>query len=171
MSRTTVRILMAVVLVVVLATAVQGCQFVAQKAIESATGVKVDQSGKGVTITGKNGATAEIGTNKVPDGWPTDIPVYAGTVTLGNKLDQNGKSAFMVTVETPDAPKTVADFYAEKLVAAGWKQTTRNDGSANGNDMSIIIFEKGDQRAAVSATSNASNGKTVVSINVVDKTQ
>ena len=169
MSSTRVRTLVAVALVVVLAFALTGCQLIAQKAVEQATGVKVDKNGDSVTITGKNGETASVAKGKVPDGWPTDVPVYTGTVTMGNKMDTGGKTAFLVTLETPDAPKAVADWYEQQLTSQGWTKTDRNDANAGGKDVSILVAEKGTQRVAVSASTG--EGKTVVTVNVGDKGQ
>jgi hypothetical protein len=167
MGRLSVRVLVVIALVAAMAVTVQGCQMIAQKAVEQATGVKVDKNGDQVTITGKDGTTASVGKGTVPDGWPTDVPVYAGTITMGNKMDANGKTAFLVTLETPDAPKAVADWYQEKLTGDGWTKTDRNDASAGGKEVSILVAEKGTQRVAVSATTG--NGKTIVTVNVGDK--
>ena len=169
MNRTWIRMLSVVALAVVLAITLQGCQMIAQKAVEQATGVKVDQNGKSVTITGKNGESASVGTGKLPEGWPADVPVYAGTITMGNKMDQGGKAAYLVTIETPDTPKTVVDWYQQQLADKGWTKKERNDASAGGKDVSIMTAEKGTQRVAATASSGGTDGKTTVTVNIVEK--
>jgi hypothetical protein len=162
-------VLAAVALIVVLALALTGCQMVAQKAIEGATGVKVDKNGESVTITGKNGEQASIGSGKVPDGFPTDVPVYQGPVTMGYKQDQGGKVAYYVTLETPDPAKTVVDWYEKQLTDQGWTKKDRNDATAGSGETSIFSAEKDTRVANVAAVT--ANGKTNVTITVTTKSE
>ena len=157
-----------VALVIIVAFALTGCQFIAQKAVESATGVKVEKNGNGISVTGKNGATAQIGTNQVPDGWPTEVPVYSGTLKAGNKVAGTDGTVYNVVIETADSPKTVGDFYEKQLGDAGWTKVTRNDATSGGKDMMIFAAKKDTQQTQVTAASDGS-GKTTVTVTVTSK--
>jgi hypothetical protein len=95
----------------------------AEKAVETATGGDVKISSGGVTVKDdKTGASAQLGTGaKVPDDWPSNVPVYPGTVQA-SMAGENGKT---VIVQTKDTPAKVSDFYKAKLT--GMKKQAEMD--------------------------------------------
>jgi hypothetical protein len=107
-----------VALALVALTLATGCgkirEKLAEKAIERSTGGDVKISSGGVTVKDdKNGATTVLGSDaKLPDGWPSSIPVYTGAKLSASMVTPNGKT---IIFETKDPPSQVADFYKAKL--------------------------------------------------------
>jgi hypothetical protein len=104
----------------------------ADKAIEAATGGKV-----------------KWGTNSLPDGWPSDVTVYAGSTIQysGSSNSANGKGGAAVVFQTRDPAQKISDFYKADLAAKGWKiEGTYSSGSTlmvgatkEGRSLSITI--------------------------------
>jgi hypothetical protein len=149
--------------------ALSGCGFLAQKAVEGATGVKIDKGNGTVSVQGKDGSSATLQQGKIPDGFPADFAVYAGTVKMGNRVQSPDGALYQVTIETPDNPTTVADWYAEKLKAAGWTIDNRNDANSNGKAVSTIIAKKDKQQAMIIAGTQSDGNLTEVNISIQSK--
>jgi hypothetical protein len=130
--------------------ALSGCQMIAQKAVENATGVKVDQSTGKTTITGKDGQSATLSgsDNKLPDGLPADVPTYQGTIKGSASVSTNGNQSWSFTVTTTDDVATVTSWYKTQLADKGW--TIDSAATVNGN--SVISAKNGANKLAVTAT-------------------
>jgi hypothetical protein len=167
----TLRILLALVVVVAL-LAMTGCGFIAGRAVksgvESATGVKVNESGNSVTVTGQDGATVSSSADgKIPEGFPSDMPLYVpGSIKAGIVSDSGSGKGFMVAIETPDAPAAVFAWYETQLKDKGWTvQTTMKTGEGG-----LLTGEKGSQVFTVAVSSGSdTQGATGVSISVGPK--
>jgi hypothetical protein len=144
-----IRIGMVVCLAALLALSATGCQVVAEqaakKAVEGATGVKVDENSKNVTITGKDGQKVTISgeEGKLPEGLPSDFPNYAGTVKSSGAMDANEGSTITYTIATPDSVQKVVDFYKSKLAAAGWTISASTTNTGSGETNGAVIAERG----------------------------
>jgi hypothetical protein len=166
----TVRVLLALAVVASL-LAITGCGFIVQKAVEggveSATGVKVDQSGDSVTITGQDGATMTSGEGKLPEGFPSDMPLYTpGKIATGIVTDSGTGKGFMLAIETSDAAGDVFAWYETQLKDKGWKVTT----TMTTEDGGLLSGEKGTQIFNVAVTSGSSSDvATAISITVGPK--
>jgi hypothetical protein len=158
MSRGTMRFLGVAAVLLVSLVSLSGCAMLVQKGVESATGVKVDQSANKITVTGKNGATATTQEGKLPDGLPSGFPVYAGTVKLGNKVQTPTGTAFQIVTETPDDAKTIGDWYVTKLKAAGWTIDARNDLNSNGKAITTISAKSGAKMQAMIIVGASADG-------------
>ena len=160
------RSLKAIVVLALLALLVfslAGCSFVAQKAVEGATGVKVDQNGSNVTVTGKNG-TASLSSKegKLPDGLPSDVPAYAGTIKSSAAIATDQGTNYSFEISTSDDPATVQGWYKDKLTANGWTVTGTVTG---GSDSAMVSAKKGDKdNIVVTIGKNTSDGKTEVAV-------
>ncbi len=94
--------------------------------IESKTGIKTNiqdlEQGKMTFTDEKTGTKVDIGTNKVPDTFPKEFPLYPGAkVTSALSGEASGKSnGFWLTMSTPDSVDKVAGFYKSQFAAAGW---------------------------------------------------
>jgi hypothetical protein len=160
------RSLKAIVVLALLALLVfslAGCGLLAKSAVESATGVKVDQNGSNVTVTGKNG-TASISSKegKLPDGMPADIPAYSGTIKSSAALTTDQGTNFSFEVTTGDAPSVVQAWYKDKLTSNGWTVTGTVSGGA---DSAMVSAKKGDKNnIVVTIGKNSSDGKTEVAV-------
>ena len=169
MTRHRILLLVVAAVLVVSAIALGGCGMLVKKGIESATGVKVDQNQGSVSVTGKNGETATTQEGKVPDGFPADVPVYAGTVKMGNKVQTADGTTYQVVIETPDSAKTVGDFFEGKLKDSGWTIEGRNDSSSSGNDISTVSAKKDTSQAMVIASTNPDDKVTTVNVSITAK--
>lgn len=169
MNRSRTALLGVALIAVIVLLTLSGCGFIAQKAVEGATGVKVSTDNGTVSIQGTNGASATLGQTQVPDGFPADVPVYAGTVKMGNRVQSTSGTVYQVSIDTPDGAKTVADWYAGKLKDGGWTIDARNDASVNGKDVSTISAKNGNETALIIVGSQSDGAMTVVNIQVQSK--
>ena len=94
-----------------------------EKAIESATGGKVDVDLKNdkVSVKSEDGEST-IGQNvSVPSDWPEDVMVYKGikqSNIVASTTDKKG--GFSVSLTTKDSAETVKNTYDEALANNGW---------------------------------------------------
>lgn len=101
-----------------------------ESAIQKQTGVKTNLSdlekGKMTFTDPKTGSTVEIGSEKIPDSFPKDFPVYPGakvTSSLsGNGQAENG--GFWLTLTTGDSLEKVSSYYKDNLKSKGWTITS-----------------------------------------------
>ena len=95
-----------------------------QKGIESKTGMKVDtKEGRMTLKDAKTGSEVNVGEGKIPEGFPTDFPIYPGakaTGSLSGSEKEKGKG-FWLVFSSADAVEKVAAFYDEKLKSSGWE--------------------------------------------------
>lgn len=90
----------------------------AEKAIETATGAEdVDLNGSsgGVTVKDGKGGVVKVGTAaKLPDDWPSSVPVYPDAKVTASFSTNDGK---MVHLQTKASVEDVAKFYKQKMGA------------------------------------------------------
>jgi len=139
---------------------------VSEKIIEKGTGAKgVDLSKDGVKIEGANGETIDLSASgtKLPDGWPTFLPAYAGAKIIAATTAPTGSS---VVMRSGDAAEKVFDFYKAKAEAAGFKKAaemTMPQGK-------VGSFQKDGSNIALTVTSDTSDKlATVCSISYASK--
>lgn len=156
----------AALVLVVLALTATGCQAIAEKAVkgtlESATGVKVDQTGDSVTIAGEDGQQVTIGGDKssLPEGMPSDFPVYSGTIAGSTKADTTDATAYTYSITTADPAATVADWYKSELAAGGWDVQNSVQGTSGDTVTMSYLAKKGTSDATVIISEES--GKTTV---------
>lgn len=160
------RNLLAVCLVVVATT---GCEKIqekiakkaAEKAIEGAAGgdVKVDTSSGGVTISDRKTGTVVNGgaAVKLPDGWPSSVPIYPGAAVRNAMTSSGGMS---VTLATKDPAAAVGAFYKSKAPALKL-ETDMDLGQQR-----IMAFKEGKRTVSISV--GAAGAETMVTIAVVE---
>ena len=127
--------------------------------------VEVDRDSGSVKVTTKDG-TAVYSANSgtvVPADFPKDVPVYPGKVTGSVSGAQQGSSGKMVTLETPDGPDKVVDFYKSKLT--GWKNSME---MASGNGKMLVLTSP-DEKRSVTVMASPAGGKTSVTLTVAEK--
>ena len=109
-------------------------------AITQKTGVQTNlddiQNGKLSFTDPKTGAKLDVGTNKIPDNFPGDFPIYPGTKVTSSLSGQG----FWLTLSTTDAPEKVISYYQTSLKANGWSADTTT-GSGVGTNWAV---SKGD---------------------------
>jgi hypothetical protein len=95
-----------------------------------------------------------MGNAKVPDGWPSNVPVYNGSITAG-MASPNGKT---VVVTTSDSPSAVHDFYKSKLSSMKL-QSDLDVGTAK-----VLVFRDGKTTISVNIASTGSKTNVTVSV-------
>jgi hypothetical protein len=95
-----------------------------EKAIERATGGQVqlngDNGGKVTVSAPDGGGTMTFGAGtEIPKDWPKDVPVYPGAKPLASLATTNdqGKPAWLMTLETTDSKEQVVAFYKGKMTS------------------------------------------------------
>lgn len=114
------------------------------------------------TYSNENGSVT-VGSNSLPSDWPTDVPTYGnGTITFsGASNPKTGEAGLAVMFTTPDAAKTVVDFYKTELAAKGWTiEQTATMGAVT------VLSAKKDTRTFGVQISNGGDGKTTVTIGI-----
>jgi hypothetical protein len=152
----------AIVAILSLALVLNGCGMLAQKAAETATGVKVDQSGGKTTVTGPNGQSATVSTDKgqVPQGLPDNVPVYSGTISNSSAVTTPQGNSYQFTVETSDDVNTVLGWYKTQLGSKGW--TIEAAATMGSDKQGLVSAKNGTSQLAV--TVDASSGKTQIHV-------
>lgn len=145
---------------VVLVVSMTGCANVAEQAtksaIENATGVKVDEKNGKTTVTTKDGqATLSSDQNKLPDGLPTYMPAYTGTVKASAAITTDKGSNFSFTIETGDDAQTILNWYKAQFAEKGWTVTT----TAVNGDSGMVSAKKGETDNVVVTVGKNSEGK------------
>jgi hypothetical protein len=153
MRSRTITVAALVVCAIALTFFASGCGFLAQKAaektIEGATGNKVDINGDKVSVQAEDGTKVEVGgEQKLPEGFPTEVPIYAGAKIVGSTTAAGGESQTSYTVSylAPDEMAVVARWYTSKLKSGGWKSVM----TAQTGDGAIMASERGDLTVNVS---------------------
>ena len=85
--------------------------------IEQKTGgdVEIDSSSGSVTVKSDKGTVAfNSAGNKVPEDWPSDVPVYPGSKVT---MSMSSVGQHVLTLETTDTPEQAVAFYKSKLSA------------------------------------------------------
>ncbi|MBU2613711.1 hypothetical protein KJ925_04660 [Patescibacteria group bacterium] len=96
---------------------------VAEGMIENATGADVDLEEGSVTVTDvESGMTASYGENvKLPDDFPSDVPMYPDATLTGVTFSRNdGVSGWVTMTSSDDVSKLVA-WYADEAKGKGWE--------------------------------------------------
>ena len=151
----------AIILVAALLLPVAGCANIAQQAtksaVESATGVKVDENSGKTTITGKDGSQATLSSTegKLPDGLPEYVPAYSGTVKNSAAITTAKGTNFTFVVLTDDSPQTVLDWYKQQFTDKGWTVT----GTVMNGDQGMVSAKKGETDNSVVTIGKNSDGK------------
>jgi hypothetical protein len=147
-------LLLALVVVLVLVLGgVAGCGKIVEKAVEDATGVSVDEDDGSVTIEGEDGTSITVdeeGT-ELPEGYPSDVPVYDGTITTAWETSDEKGTTYSIAITTEDSTADVVDWYKAELEDGGWKiLSTFKDASsgmisAEKDDLTFYLAAGGDE--------------------------
>lgn len=140
--------------------------FAFNKAVKD-SGVNINTQTGSVDVKGKDGESLSIGNAKVPDGFPSDVPIYKPSDVV---LSLKTKEGYNVTLATSDSAQSVADFYKSQLPSNGW---TAEDTSAVFNTNVAQSYSKGNSQLVLiigSDQSNKDGKKTTASLTYVTKT-
>jgi hypothetical protein len=143
-------------------------QKAAEQAVEKGTGgaVSIDNDGKGMTIhDNKGGGTVTIGENKIPEDWPSTIPIYPkGKVVQSYSGKQNGQTSFMVALETGDSANDVFTFYKTKF-----KGLTQSSEMTTGDMRMLVVQDPATKRDISVVVTKGNNAATMIQITTSQK--
>ncbi len=133
--------------------------------IESKTGIKTNLSdidnGKMTFTDNKTGQTVTVGTQKLPEDFPKDFPVYSDAKVAGSVSGmQESNSGFLVTFTTSDSIEKVISFYKNALAANGYTTSA----SFNTDKMQTWAVKKGSMEGSVSITADDSQTTILVTL-------
>lgn len=97
----------------------------------------------GSTTVKNDNITATYGSNKLPDNWPSDAPIYPNSTII---FSSTINSTVQLMFSTSDSNQAVINFYKEKLTASGWVTMYQNkpiSSSQVGKITSINVKKKG----------------------------
>lgn len=163
----TLPIILVVIVVILVGLYLVGrsaSRFVANSLLSGITGqnVDVDSSGDKVTVQTEEGQVSFEAGGSLPEGFPSDFPVYPGAKVVSSSTVQGEKDSGMSVVwETSDSQATVADYYKKELPAAGYSVVS----TFAANDSLTISFKKGETEGFMGVTSGE-GGKTTISVTI-----
>lgn len=110
-----------------------GGVFVGNKLKENGTTVSTENSEGSVNIKDKNGNEINVGgTQKLPDSFPSNIPLYDGKITASGKITVDGKTGWTVTISTSDDLETVGSWNTSQYSSNGWTTNLDTVSSSGG---------------------------------------
>lgn len=151
----------------------KGVESLIENQIEKETGKKVDidtdtENGK-FEIKDDEGSSFSFGSeSKLPDDFPTDVPVYSGAkVASSSRINdsKSGELSFLVVLSTPDDAKKVMAFYNDKLKGNGWAIEATYDSTYG----SSVTASKSERSLAVYIYENKQEKSTSVSLTLKEK--
>ena len=123
------------------------------------TGVNVDRNLDGSATYKTDEGEVTVGTNKLPDNWPSDAPKYPNATIQysGSSNPQTGEEGAAVMFTTSDKVQAVVDFYKRDLTSNGWviEQTANVGGSTvlsakkDTRTFGVYIVDAGDGQVSV----------------------
>lgn len=102
-------------------------------------------------IESKTGQTVTVGTEKLPDTFPKDFPVYPGAKVISSVsgIQQDKTNGIIVTFTTTDGLDKVVPFYKSGLSINGWTITS----SFDSDSVQTWVIAKGSTQGNVSISS------------------
>lgn len=160
------------VLVIVFALGLVGCRSISdrigeevgEELVGGAVGGDVEVDGDTVTIETEDGAvTIEGDTGKIPDGFPSDFPMYKGAQvdSTSSITSENDVTHYINLVSDADV-KAVYDWYKAEFEAEGWEIQGDVMMSGSDGDTGMLTVEK--NRSQGTVTMGAGDGGTEIGI-------
>ncbi len=143
---------------------------IVQNVIESKTGVKTNiqdlEKGKMTFTDSKTGTSINIGSDKIPDTFPKDFPIYAGMKLLSSMsgTEKQKNTGFWLTFSSPDSFEKVSAFYKTALPKNGWTE----DAAYTAGKTSTATINKGKYSGSLSITQEENAKETNVIIMLGD---
>lgn len=137
-----------------------------QSFIERNTGVKTDlgeiEKGKLSFTDEKTGATVDVGSDKLPDNFPKDFPLYPGAKVAGSLSgsEEGKQSGFWVTLTTADSADQASSWYKTNLPANGWEIKSTLEMGQN----TTWGIAKGSWEGTVSVSSSDDGKETTITV-------
>ncbi len=116
-----------------------------------------------VTVTTDQGTWST--SDKLPNDFPADVPVYPGSTVQGSLAagQDTSSEGHYVGLQTADSVDDVAKWYKGEIAKQGWK--IQADATVNGT--SVLSAEKSGRIATVTIATES--GKTIIALVVANK--
>lgn len=148
---------------------------VSQKVAEKATEEAIEHDQGGDAKVNLQDGHFEVKTDKgsfsmksgdtLPDGFPSDIPLYPGAKVTSSAASQTPDGqGFMVTAESADTPDKIVAFYKDKLAGA-----FESKADMNMNGQLMLIYQTADQKRSVQITATAQGAGSQISLTTASK--
>lgn len=131
--------------------------------------IKVDKDGDSGSInikTNDGQGSINYGENaKLPDGFPTDVPLYEPSTTV--HASKTSDKQYSAGLKTNSSVSDVVAYYRSELAKQGWESTHESSYA----DGAILNFKKGDRVVTLSVSNqkDEQTEKTFISISVITK--
>ncbi len=155
------RVLVGIV-VIALALGLVGCQGIQDKIGEeigegivgAATDSDVEVTDESVTIETDDGdVTIANDTGEIPDGFPSDFPLYDDYALDGaSSVASGGTTTYYINMTSDDEVTDVFEWYKAEFNNDGWTMTGDTLYTDSGSSSGMLTAEKGDMEATVSMT-------------------
>ena len=146
----------AIAALIIAALSVTGCAQVAQKAVEQATGVQVDQKGETVTLKGKDGEAVTL-SSQTPEELKNFPVPQSFKLDSSGSMSSGGDKLSVATWKGKGTVQEVAQFYKKALSDKGWKEDLSFDSQdgaqlsySNGTESATITINKQDSDIEIS---------------------
>jgi len=140
----------------------------AERMLEKASGGEADVEidNESTTITTEEGTSA-INTDSLPDGFPSDVPIYPDAKIGYSHLGAGEASeSASVSLTTGDGVNKVSDWYKSQITGAGWNIEQTNSITTGGSDtVEYYTATKGERELSVTVTPE--EGETLITIAVI----
>lgn len=154
------------------ALALAGCgdaaEEAAEQAIEAQGGgdVEIDAEGGEFSVEGEDGSKFSVGSDELPDDFPTDVPIPEGaTVESSSTVQTDGKAGWFVALTYPDADASgLADTSKTEMEDAGFEETS----TFSADDTTTSGYEGNGYTVTVSIAPNADGGGTSMTLTVAE---
>lgn len=145
----------------------------AEKAMEKALGVSVDEKKGEVTFQTKDGEKVTVSSSdakegQLPEGFP--LPVFpGGKVASGGKLTVNGKTQYTVEITFKGPVKPVGEFYAKAIKEKGFGDLFQAESSDDEQENYTLSGQSEKEAAYFFIESNKATKEGTVAISYGDK--
>lgn len=139
------RLAVLVVLLGLLSACSSAVERVTERAIEAAAGgnaeVNIDRGGEGTVEIRTDEGTVTMGSDRVPDEWPDDIPLPPGFRLTTSSAMASGDGQYAALIGNADlTPDEVDQFFSAALT--GWTEASRMTFASGDGDLLSVTYEQ-----------------------------
>lgn len=133
--------------------------------------IETESGGEKVKVKTEEGE-AEFGTGtKIPDNWPSDIPIYPGSSVMGSVdiSGEAGEKSINVILTTTDPVDKVKAYYSKELKANDWEIMESADFTTGEGSFGGFSVNKGGRNGTVTFGTSTENKKeaTLITITII----
>lgn len=164
---------LVVLTVIALALGLFGCESIGEQVSEEiaggAIGGDVEVDDNSMTIETDDGAvTIEGDTGEIPEGFPTDFPIYDNAeIDSTSSISGDADVSYYINLISDDDVATIYDWYKAEFESEDWTITGDIMMSGDGDDSAMLSTEKDKMKGTVTITK--SDRGTEIGIILVDE--